>query len=65
MTQSVEVLGKPGRPYIGPKAQTHIWPHIHGHAEEEAKRSGRPLADVWREMLEEAYAARVGSGGAA
>lgn len=49
-----------GRPYIGPKAQTHIWPWIHGYVKSESKARGVPRSDVWREMLEEAYALRTG-----
>jgi hypothetical protein len=49
---------KAGRAYIGPKAQTHIWPDIYQGVREEAKERGIPLSDVWRELLEEAWAAR-------
>jgi len=57
---STETLVRPGRPYIGPKAQTHIWPHVHSYVKKEAKRRKVPLSDVWREMLEEAYKLRTG-----
>lgn len=59
-TQVLESPGKPGRPKIGPKAQTAIHPHIFEHARRQARSRGVPLSDIWREMLEEAYALRTG-----
>jgi hypothetical protein len=55
----------PGRPYIGPKAQTHIWQPIWAHVKEEAEARGIPMSDVWREMLEEAWIARGNTLGSA
>lgn len=63
MTQAVAAPGKPGRPYIGPKAQTNVPVPVYNYAIEEAATREVPLADVWREMLEEAYARRIASGG--
>jgi hypothetical protein len=62
MQQTIDAPAKPGRPYIGPKAQTAIWPDIHSYAREEAARRKVPVSDVWREMLEEAYAERLARG---
>ncbi len=60
MSQSVVAPAKSGRPYIGPKAQTTIWPDIHKYAKGVARTRGVPMSDIWREMLEEAYALRTG-----
>jgi hypothetical protein len=49
---------KAGRPYIGPKAQAHIQPEIYEAVREEARERKVTMSDIWREMLEEAWARR-------
>lgn len=51
---------KVGRPYIGPKVQTHAPSAIHDSVEAEAKERGCRASAVWRELLLEAAAERYG-----
>lgn len=48
----------PGRPYIGPKAQTHVDPVIHAYVKEEARRRSVPISVIWREIIETAATKR-------
>lgn len=52
---------KVGRPYIGPKVQTHAPKDLHELVHHEAEERGCAPAQIWRELLEEAAASRYGS----
>lgn len=47
----------PGRPYIGPKAQTQVPEEIAEVVAKEAEYRRCPKADVWREIIEVGFSA--------
>jgi hypothetical protein len=60
MTQTITAPGKPGRPAIGPKAQTHIPQDEMDFLLQEARSLEVPYADVLREVIAAGIAARRG-----
>lgn len=49
--QTLEDVGRPGRPLIGPKAQTHIPQHQDDWIRSEAFLRDLPYADMMRNVI--------------
>lgn len=57
-----ETPGPPGRPYIGPKAQTAVEELFHQYVRAEAKSRGVRPSVVWREIIVSGATQRYGIG---